>query len=46
MAPMSALDLTRYPEALDEPRPEGEPSISAQQMRWLLRKGDRNHAKS
>lgn len=37
--PMSAHDLTDYPEALDEPRPEGKPSGTARRMAALLRKG-------
>jgi hypothetical protein len=36
---MTARDLTSYPEALDEPRPEGTPSKTAVRMTALL-KGD------
>ena len=37
--PVSAHDLTDYPEALDEPRPEGRPSGTALRMAALLREG-------
>jgi hypothetical protein len=36
---MSARDLTDYPEALDESRPEGTPSGTALRMAALLREG-------
>jgi hypothetical protein len=35
--PMLARDLTDYPEALDEPHPEGTPSRTARQMAALIR---------
>ena len=37
--PMSARDLTDYPEALDAPRPEGTPSATALRLAALLREG-------
>ena len=37
--PMTSRDLTDYPEALDEPRPEGAPSRTALRMAGLLRSG-------
>ena len=35
--PMLSRDLTDYPEALDEPRPEGKPSRTSIRMAALLR---------
>jgi hypothetical protein len=37
--PVLAHELTDYPEALDEPRPEGKPSRTAIRMAALLRAG-------
>ena len=38
--PVTARDLTGYPEALDEPRPEGKPGRTARRMAALLRAGE------
>jgi hypothetical protein len=38
--PVSARDLTDYPDALDEPRPEGKPGATARRMAALLRAGN------
>jgi hypothetical protein len=35
--PLIGRELTGYPEALDEPRPEGTPSRTARRMASLLR---------